>query len=31
VGPGSRALSDTLVQRLQQYGTYGRLKQLALR
>ncbi|GFR43538.1 hypothetical protein Agub_g4417 [Astrephomene gubernaculifera] len=28
---GSRSLSDSLVQRLQRYGTYGRLKQLALR
>ncbi|GLC38262.1 hypothetical protein PLESTB_000939900 [Pleodorina starrii] len=28
---GSRPLSDSLVQRLQRYGTYGRLKQLALR
>lgn len=26
-----RPLSDSLVQRLQRYGTYGRLKQLALR
>ncbi len=27
----SRPLNDSLVQRLQRYGTYGRLKQLALR
>ncbi|KXZ52252.1 hypothetical protein GPECTOR_10g883 [Gonium pectorale] len=29
--PPSRPLSDSLVQRLQRFGTYGRLKQLALR
>ncbi|KAG2438581.1 hypothetical protein HXX76_005131 [Chlamydomonas incerta] len=30
-GGSGRPLSDSLVQRLQRFGTYGRLKQLALR
>ncbi|KAI8465162.1 MAG: kinase-like domain-containing protein [Monoraphidium minutum] len=30
-GPRDAPLGDTLVQRLQRYGTYGRLKQIALR
>ncbi|EFJ52781.1 hypothetical protein VOLCADRAFT_120190, partial [Volvox carteri f. nagariensis] len=30
-GISNQPLSDSLVQRLQRYGTYGRLKQLALR
>eukprot|EP00878_Enallax_costatus_P017437 GHUV01018315.1.p1 GENE.GHUV01018315.1~~GHUV01018315.1.p1 ORF type:complete len:541 (+),score=186.60 GHUV01018315.1:610-2232(+) len=29
-GPSTRPLDDSLVQRLQRYGTYGRLKQVAL-